>query len=299
MTFDFTTTFMKIVFFGTPYFVTPILSILLKHFDVIGVVTTPDKKAGRKQLLTPSPVKAAYQKYLDETASETPHPPQIFTPDKLSTIHAALKNLQPDLFVVAAYGKLIPQNILDIPTFGSINIHPSLLPKYRGPSPIAQTLLNGDKITGVSFMQMDHEMDHGPLLKIVTQEVHDADTFETLANHLFQKSAALLPEVITDYTAGRITPTEQSHDQATYTKQMTKHDGFVDLKNPPLKEHLDRMIRAYYPWPTVWTQLEINNREVRIKLLPNHMIQMEGKNPATLKDFLNGYPELRGLLEKL
>ena len=290
---------MKIIFFGTPPFVIPVLTELIKHFDVIAIVTTPDKKAGRKQLLTPSPVKAAYQKYLDETATDIPHPPQIFTPEKLSQIYDMLKNLQPDLFIVAAYGKLIPQNILDIPTFGSINIHPSLLPKYRGPSPITQTLLDGDKITGVSFMQMDHEMDHGPLLKIVTQEVHDGDTFETLANHLFQKSAELLPEVIKDYTAGRITPTPQEDIQSTYTKHMTKEDGAIDLHKPPTKETLDRMIRAYYPWPTVWTEIIINNKPVRIKLLPNHMIQMEGKTPTSVKDFLNGYPKLRQLLEKL
>lgn len=290
---------MKIVFFGTPAFVIPVLTVLLKNFDVVAVVTTPDKKAGRKQLLTQSPIKAAYQKYLDETVANTPHPPQIFTPDKLTTIQSDLKNLQPDLFIVAAYGKLIPQNILDIPTMGSVNIHPSLLPKYRGPSPITQTLLNGDTITGVSFMQMDQEMDHGPLLKIITQEVHDTDTFETLANHLFQKSAELLPEVIKDYTAGRIIPTPQEHDEATYTKHLTKHNGKIDIHNPPAKEILERMIRAYYPWPTVWTQIKIAGKEKIVKLLPGERVQVEGKNPTKIKEFLNGYPELRELLEKL
>src|SRR5579864_8312029 len=144
---------MKVVFFGTPIFVVPILKELAEYFEVVTVVTTPDQKLGRKQLLTPSPVKIYAQK----------HNIPIITPQQFNneTIEQ-LRNFKPDLFVVAAYGKLIPNDLLELPTYGAINIHPSLLPKYRGPTPIQTALLNGETTTGISFIKMDEEMDHGP-----------------------------------------------------------------------------------------------------------------------------------------
>lgn len=290
---------MKIIFFGTPLFVVPILQTLLKTSDVIAIVTTPDRKTGRRQLVTPSPIKAAYQAYCDEPTATRYYPPRIFTPEKLGTIVDELKQLQPDLFIVAAYGKIIPKALLTIPLHGAINVHPSLLPKYRGPTPIQQTLLNGDKITGVSLIKMDEQVDHGPLLATETYEVHPTDTFETLANHLFGKAAEILPRVITEYASGDIKPLVQEEAKVTFTKLITKEDGFIDLANPPSKEQFERMTRAYFPWPTVWTKAAINKKELRIKFLPGNKIQLEGKNPMTVKDFINGYPEITAEVKKL
>lgn len=290
---------MKVIFFGTPHFVVPILEKLLQTHEVLAIVTTPDQKVGRKQILTPSPVKAAYQKYLNETTHEIQHPPHIFMPEDFSTLHSQLSNLKPDLFVVAAYGKIIPQQLIDIPVFGSINVHPSLLPKYRGPSPIQQALYDGEKVTGVTVIKMDAEMDHGPILAAEPYEIHPTDTFETLANHLFGKAAEILPSVIKAYTSGTMQPLPQDHQQATFTKRITKYNGYFDIGNPPTKEQLARMIRAYYPWPTVWTRVLISGKEKLLKFLPGDKLQLEGKNPMSVKDFLNGYPEFKEKISSL
>lgn len=283
---------MKIVFFGTPHFVIPVLEVLLKDFTVIAVVTAPDKKAGRKQLLTPSPIK----NFATDDKRQLP----VLTPvtfDK-DTVQQ-LKSTQPDLFVVAAYGYILPPEILAIPPFGSINIHPSLLPKFRGPTPVPSALLNGETVTGTTIIKMDDKMDHGPILAMQSYQIHETDTTETLLTHLFKLSAEMLPDVITQYTSGKSTPQIQDESKATYTKLISKNDGEITIGNPPEKQLLDRMIRAYYPWPTVWTKVIIKGNETRMKLLPGEKVQMEGKNPIAIKDFLNGYPEMKDLVNKL
>lgn len=283
---------MKIVFFGTPPFVIPVLESLIKHFDVVAVVTTPDKKAGRKQLLTPSPVKKFSTSDAINIPVITPH---AFEENTIKKIHA----LQPDLFVVAAYGHILPKEVLNIPPFGAINIHPSLLPKYRGPTPVPSTLLSGDDTTGVTIIKMDEQMDHGPILAIKDYKIHETDTTELLLNHLFNLSAEMLPDVISNYADGKIEPEIQDDSKATYTKKIEKMDGYIDIYNPPDAATLKRMINAYYPWPTVWTTLQIKNHDARIKLLPGNKIQMEGKNPVLLKEFMTAYPETKHLLVKI
>lgn len=291
---------MKIIFFGTPHFVVPILESLLEHHDVIAIVTAPDRKVGRKQVLTPTPVKAAYQGFFSKTSSEKHYPLNIFTPEKLTNdITKELSLLQPDLIVTAAYGKIIPQEILDLPVFEAINVHPSLLPKYRGPSPIQQTLLQGDKVAGVTLIRMDEQMDHGPILATETYEVHSTDTFDTLANHLFGKAAQMILQVIKDIESGTIKPITQDETKVSFTKIIKKEDGYFDSNNPPTKEQLDRMIRAYFPWPTAWTKIKIHDTEKIMKLLPENKVQLEGKNPMSIKDFINGYPALKEQLDKL
>lgn len=288
---------MKVVFFGTPSFVIPVLSCLLENFDVVGVVSTPDEKIGRKQLITPSPVKTFYQEYINKEKKTG----SILTPKTLDekSIEEQLKVLQPDFFVVAAYGKIIPQSILDIPTHGAVNIHPSLLPQYRGPSPIQTAILNGDTQTGTTLILMDEEIDHGPILLQKPYPIASSDTFDTLAIKLFQLSAELLPTTMQQWSNKTISPIPQNHDKATFTNHITKQDGHFDSENPPLPEKLDRMIRAYYPWPNAWTRVRIKNSELRVKLLPQKMIQVEGGKPMSNKDLLNGYPELKETLERL
>jgi methionyl-tRNA formyltransferase len=283
---------MKIIFFGTPQVVIPLLQTLMKHFSLLAVVTAPDKKAGRKQLLTPSPVK----KYIVDNALSLP----VLTSEKIDTeTLKQVHSLQPDLFVVAAYGHILPEELLELAPFGAINIHPSLLPKHRGATPVPATILSADETTGVTIIKMDAQMDHGPIIAAHPYQVHETDTTESLLTHLFTLSATMLPDVITGFTSGKLIPRVQDETKATYSKKITKDDGFIDLENPPGKEKLDRMIRAYYPWPTVWTKVRIKNQESRIKVLPGNKIQMEGKNPVAVKDFTNGYPELKKVVEKL
>jgi len=280
---------MKVIFFGTPKEVIPVLENLTEQFDVVAVVTAPDQKKGRKQLITPSPVKVFAQE----------HSIQVFQPKKLEEINSQLSILNSELFVVAAYGKIIPKEILEIPSKSAINIHPSLLPKYRGPTPIQTTLLHGDQTSGITFIEMDEQMDHGPILHQIPFTLEKTDTFDWLMQSKFAQAAVILPQVITDYLSGKLIPQPQDEQKATYTKMITKEDGYIDLINPPESEKLDRMIRAYYPWPTVWTKTKLNGREVRIKFLPKKQLQVEGKNPMNIKDFLNGYPEMKNYMGKL
>ncbi|MBI2330489.1 methionyl-tRNA formyltransferase, partial [Candidatus Daviesbacteria bacterium] len=178
-----------------------------------------------------------------------------------------------DLGVVAAYGKILTKEELSTPKFGFINIHPSLLPKNRGPSPIQQAILNGDKTSGITIIKMDEEVDHGPIIYQEPLELSDKDTFATLSKKMFQRAADILPQIIKDFTQGKIKLIEQSDTKATYCKLLTRDSGYFDINNPPTPEALDRMIRAYYPWPGVWTRW--NNKIV--KFLPEGNLQMEGK----------------------
>src|SRR5579862_4960577 len=185
---------MKIVFFGTPQEVVPVLKNLTENFEVSAVVTAPDQKSGRKQLLTPSPIKEFAQK----------HKLHVLTIQQWN--NEAMKQLEsfkPDLFVVAAYGKIVPNNILKLPKYSAINIHPSLLPKYRGPTPIQTTLLNGDKQSGITFIKMDEQMDHGPILHQIPFTLEETDTFGWLMKNTFAQAAQILPYVIEEYIAGK------------------------------------------------------------------------------------------------
>ena len=194
---------------------------------------------------------------------------------------------QSDLLVVAAYGKILPLDFLNKPKYGAINIHPSLLPRFRGPSPIQAAILSGDKKTGVTIMQMDEKMDHGPILAQKEVEISNEDTNITLSKKLFQIGANMLIEVIPSFIDKTLKPIQQNHDIATFCKLIKKESGFFDIESVPEPEMLSRMIRAYYPWPGVWTKW---NGKI-VKFLPNGLIQMEGKKATNLKSFLNGYSD--------
>lgn len=280
---------LRIVFFGTPDFVIPVLETLTKNFTIVGVITTPDQKSGRKQLLTPTPIKQwATQQLTTNILTANTFTKELFE---------QLQSLNPGLFVVAAYGKIIPQEILNIPKFGSINIHPSLLPKYRGASPIQSAIFHGDEKSGVTIIKMDEQMDHGPILYAKEIIMKNWDTFDSLNIKMFQASAEDLPTVIDALVCEKLTPISQDDTKATFCDHITKDQGFFDISSPPSPKKLDRMIRAYYPWPTAWTKLHMADGTWRVvKLLPEKKIQMEGKNPVSYKDFLNGYPELKKII---
>lgn len=222
-----------------------------------------------------------------------------------------------DLGVVAAYGRILTKNELTTPKYGCINVHPSLLPQYRGPTPVQTAILNGDKKTGVTIIKLDEEVDHGPILAQVKEPIFSTDTSESLYKRLFEKGAQLLPKVLGEYIKGTVMSKEQDHSKATYTKPLSRADGYIDISDTIPPEKLDRMIRAYHPWPGVWTKVQIatpnkkqlttnkqlavrsQKLEVRIKFLPEQKIQVEGKKPMSYKDFINGYPEAKEILKFL
>ncbi len=266
---------MKIVFFGTPYFVDPVLKKLEKNFDVVEKIREP-------------------KEFNNETVQQ-------------------LCSLSPDLFVVAAYGQILSSKLLEVPRLGAINIHPSLLPKYRGPSPIQSAILNGDKKTGVTFIKMDEQVDHGPIIAQFGATIEPADTFESLAQRLFEQAALELESTIINYNANQ-TGKPQDDSKATFTKPLTKQDGYIDLSSLEIarpekpwrsggnwKLEIARKIRAYHPWPGIWTHLRLNSggQAKIIKLLPGKKLQVEGKKPMSYKDFINGYPNGEEFLKKI
>lgn len=221
------------------------------------------------------------------------------TPEYVFPIRGKLKNhftlvdslKKADLVVVAAYGKILTTKDLNYPKFGGINVHPSLLPKYRGPTPIQQVILNGDKVSGITVIKMDEQIDHGSIIYQESLELSGSDNFHTLSKKMFLRSAQILPQIIKDFVSGKIKPVEQNHKEASYCERLTKEHGYFPINNPPPFEKLDKMIRAYYPWPGVWTLWKVQGKEKIVKFLPGNLIQMEGKKAVSTKDFLNGYPD--------
>lgn len=285
---------MKVAFFGTPRLAQIVLeNLIASEYKPNLVVTAQDVKTGRGQILTPPAVKS--------TALGA-NIPVIQLPSGFNPVKFA--GLNPDLAILVAYGQLIPKEILSIPKLGFINLHPSLLPKYRGPSPIQSAILAGDKTTGVTIIKLDEELDHGPILTQKEVAIEETDTHLSLIEKLGLIGSNLLLEVLPDYLGGKIKTQEQDHLKATITKKITKEDGRLDLLAPPDPLNLNRMIRAYYPWPSVWTEIETRDkgqgtRKVQIKFLPKQMIQIEGKKPMTFEEFKNGYPQFTQLLSKI
>jgi len=244
---------ISIVFMGTAEFAVPSLKALAQSeiFNVLAVVTQPDRLAGRKKILTPPPIKsAALELGLN-----------VLQPEKVSEIKSDLTDFKAVVFVVVAYGQILPQEILDIPEKGVINVHGSLLPKYRGASPIQEALLSREKETGVTIMMMDEKMDHGDILKTGTIEISKNETSETLSNKLSVLGANVLTDTLPKVASEEIMPQVQDHEQATYTKKIIKESGRIDWSKSA--QEIEAMIRAYTPWPHAYT-FDHNNERVII-----------------------------------
>ena len=284
---------IKIVYFGTPEFSAHILDQLLHIGSVTikAVITRADKPVGRKQTINQSPVANIAEKYHIPTLK-----PKKLDEDFITSNSSLLTS---DLFIVASYGKIIPQSLLDIPTLGSLNVHGSILPKYRGASPIQSAILNGDKKTGITIMLMDAEMDHGSILTTSEVIISQQETYETLSTKMAQAASMLLLDTLAKFIIGKVKPKKQNEVRASYCYLLKKDAGYFDINNPPTPEVLDKMIRAYYPWPGVWTKWSpsrhpdpaLLEKDLKIiKFLPGNLIQIEGKKAMSKKDFLNGYP---------
>lgn len=297
---------------GTPHFAVWPLEALAESpdFDVVAVVTQEDKKVGRKQLLTSPPVKGA----AEEHSIPVLQPPSLKNNDDFVEI---LTKLAPDFIVVVAYGQILPQTILDIPTHGCINIHGSLLPNYRGASPIEEALRQGDKETGLTFIQMTAKMDAGPIMHIQRAPIDPKDTAATLREKLSILAGKMIPAVLQDILDGVAHPIEQNHDQATYCHKISKKDGLINLSTMTAQE-IHNHVRAYTPWPTCFIRLgektlkllEIETKDQNAKpgelvdledgkiaigtkkgLIVPLKVQLEGKGPMEIQDFLRGNRE--------
>lgn len=235
----------RLVFMGTPAFTLPVLQTLLSQgYRVVGVYTQPDRPSGRGLQPQAPPVKeAALQHGLPVFQPPSLRPPEA---------QAQLAALKPDLIIVAAYGKILPPQVLAIPPKGCLNLHPSLLPRYRGPSPVVAAILDGLEVTGVSIMLMDQGMDTGPVLAQRSCPIAPQDTAETLTYRLFQLGAELLKEILPGWLRGEVQPVPQDHSQATYTRRIEKEDGQADWSQPAVV--LERRLRAFTPWPGLYTR---------------------------------------------
>jgi len=279
---------MKYIFFGTPDFAAVILEKLIKAgFVPEAVVCNPDKPVGRKKIITPPPTKISAQKYNIPVLQ-----PEILANYKFPALSAGrqIPNSKFDFFIVAAYAKIIPEEILNVPRLGVIGVHPSLLPKYRGPSPIQSVILNGEAETGATLFLADEKADHGKIISSVKYQVSSSDNYEFLNKKLAELGADLLVEALPKFIKGEINPLFQDESQATYTKKFITEDGYVDLaKDEPII--IERKIRALNPEPGVWTMMEIKSEKKRVKLLESELvdgrlkltkIQVEGGKPQDI-----------------
>jgi len=321
----------KIIFIGTPEYSVPTLQALIadERFNVAAVITAPDAPVGRKQILTPPPVKVMAQKF------NLP----VLQPRNIKAMATGIKKMASDAIIVIAYGQIIPPEILSLPKFGCLNLHASLLPKYRGASPIQTAIAAGDKTTGVTLMKMDSGLDTGPIIaqkKIKINNCHflengdptdnrrdsrlrgndNLDTGASLHDKLARLSAETLLQYLPGYLAGKLQPKPQTERQATYAPKLTRQSGRIDWRKPA--EEIERLVRAYYPWPGAWTKwqekilkiievdkniLKINKDKVGQIFLHNgrpaiqcghssliiNRLQLAGKQVVKGQEFISGY----------
>ena len=304
----------KIIFFGTPEFAVPSLKWLIKNdYKIAACVTRPDKPKGRDLNIRFSPVKKLAKK----------NNLKILQPEKINdpTFIKTLKEINPALFVVVAYGKILPKKIIDLPMFGTLNVHASLLPKYRGASPIHYALLNGDKKTGVTIMKMDEHMDTGPILSQLEIDIDKEENLSSLHDKLAQEGAQLLTNTLPGYFSYDINLEKQDESEASYTKILKKEDGRINWSKSA--QEIENKIRAFNPWPGTFSYYK--NSLIKIKegeatdqpsgkkpgylfykndkifvttktnLFEIKKIQLSGKKALGASDFINGQKEFNGI----
>ena len=276
---------MKIIFFGTPEYVMPVLKRLHREHEIVAVVTQPPSEVGREKKVKRTEVDHwAYKRKI----------PIFF--DFGKPLPAA------DLGVLAAYGKIIPKSVINNFKLGVFNIHPSLLPKYKGASPVQAAITNGEQTTGVTIIKMDEKLDHGPILSSFREDINPDDTTGSLRERLFQRSAQFVVDLIPNYLSGKIKSKKQDHAKAAFTKVLKREDGFIDAERFTSEARkVERLIRAMQPWPGAWTYVNLGqNLKKRLKILQAHLengkllldkVQLEGKTPVSFEEFKRGYPD--------
>ncbi|MDI9471089.1 MAG: methionyl-tRNA formyltransferase [Bacillota bacterium] len=238
----------RIVFMGTPDYAAGILSRLARdpRFDIVLVVSQPDRPQGRRQELLPTPVRLVAEE----------HKLPLIQPARVrdDAFAAAITAARPDLILTAAYGRILVPRVLAIPPRGAINVHGSLLPLYRGAAPVQAALLAGDRETGISWLLMDEEVDHGPVLQRERLKILDTDDSASLMERLSLLAAAKTGDVLAAWLAGELEPQEQNHAKATFTRLLRREDGEMDWERPA--HELALQVRGLRPWPGAWTELD-------------------------------------------
>ena len=305
---------LRVVFMGTPAYAVPVLnSIVESGHEIVGVFTRPDTRAGRGKQVVFSPVKhRAMQLGI-----------KVFQPNNLKgecVKQAFSSDLVPDIAIVAAYGLFLPESLLNVPPLKTLNIHPSLLPKYRGASPVASAILNGDKEAGVSIMLIDDGVDTGPIIGQKVTEIRSEETGQDLTQRLFELGAYLLRENLPKWRQGSILPTPQDSEKASMTSRLTREQGEIEWRNSA--DYISRQVRAFYPWPgthTYWDEVQLKITEASVlrasfhfepgkvirlhncvavttgsELLKLEKIQLSGRNVTGINDFVAGYNHFIG-----
>lgn len=318
---------LRIIYMGTPYFAVPALETLIKHaapgnllpggYEIVTVITRPDKPSGRGHGVTFSPVKQC----------ALAHNIPVWQPGsfKKANNSSALAAYHADLYIVAAFGQILPQAVLDQPRYGTLNIHASLLPKYRGANPISEAILHGENETGVSIMLLDAGIDTGPVLLRRGIPINPDETTGTLTEKLANLGSRALLEALPFWVEGKITPEAQDETLASHTRMLRKEDGEIDWSKSA--QYISRQVRAYSPWPGAYTHWKgkllkiiaahpldshatppaivgaqkISGQQVLTvttsegTLAVEHL-QLEGKRAMTSDEFLRGYGQIVGQL---
>lgn len=306
---------MKLLFFGTPELAVPFLKTLYEDpsIEIVGVVCQPDKPVGRKQtVLAPAVKQFALQKNLPVFQFESLKKPEAIE---------ILKTVNADVCALVVYGKFLPDELLHLTPLGVVNMHPSLLPSYRGPSPIKSAILHGESVTGISVMLLDQGMDTGPILDQLTIALDPRETNTSLEQKICEKGPSFFLQTIKSYGEKQIFPKHQDHTKATITKLLDKEDGKIDWNQSAIQ--IDRQIRAFDPWPGTWTNWGTNRLKI-IQAIPASLslesstigtvysldeqlfvqtgdgvlqllkVQLEGKQPQDAQIFLRGYQAIIG-----
>jgi methionyl-tRNA formyltransferase len=260
---------------GSPEFSLASLRSLNSRYAVVGVVTQPDRPAGRGQTLTPPPVKVL----AGELGIPLIQPRRLREPEA----QAQLQAWAPDLIVVAAFGQILRQNVLDLPRYGCINVHGSYLPRWRGAAPIQAAILSGDEFTGVTIMRMDAGVDTGAMLARRAEPIREDDTAESLSKRLAPLGAELLMETLPAYLDGNLQPEPQDETLATYAPMLKKEDGLLDFSQPA--DVLARKVRAYQPWPGAFTTWQ----DQMLKVGRAHAVEGREGQPGATRLF-GGFP---------
>ncbi len=297
---------------GTPDYAAPVLSRLIDEgHDIVAVYSQPDRPSGRGRKLVPTPTK----RFAEERGIEVRQPDSLRSDAEC----AGLASLSPEVIVVAAYGLFLPAEVLEIPPLGCLNLHPSLLPRYRGPSPVVSAILNGDADTGVTIMKLDEGMDSGALMAQERVPIAERETGPELTRRLFELGADLLVDTLPGWASGSVQASPQDESQATFTTLVKKEDGEIDWTDDA--EWLARKVRAYEPWPGTFTRWDgkllkiLDAKCAEGATSPGHVVglddggigigtgdgllvvnklQNEGRRPSNAQDFVRGYPDFVG-----
>ncbi len=298
----------SVVFFGTPEFALPSLEMLIKEgYDIKAVVTQPDKKVGRKQEVVFSPVK----KLALENNLKVLQPASCKDPKFIQEI----KKIKPGLIILTAFGQIIPNNVLEIPKHGALNLHASLLPRHRGASPIQAAILAGDKKTGITLIRMTEKLDAGPIIYQKEVKITEKETGATLHDKLKDLAASVVKEALPKWISGELKETPQNDKKASFCRTLKRDDGKIDFKKSA--EEIERQIRAFNPWPSSFMpwqgkrlkiiKAEISSKDpkekpgllykkdsqlflaTKNKSLLIKKLQLEGKKEISGKEFVRGY----------